>query len=568
MTEPTTQQSTSGTASPSEQPMEEGQLIFGAVRALFFSAFIMILIGAIWGEVYSGIGISVSDALILGLASTVCSFLGLSLPLLAIWGCALVTGYRLNWILGKPLNPSAIAALAANLAFVVLTMFVSLASVAASNSSTPPPLFKPLFNSASGIAFLYCGSLLFQFTARIAVTKRIAHHNALAGRKLYSEPPCHIQFRIRQLMILTLVIAIAMVFVKELSARALLPNLMLSIVISMVTLGAAFYPAILMSASFSKKFGKVQLKPWERGRPLKLHPDASVGAAEPEQTQDDSLTNSEVKSDDSEALVIPISQYPKKAVSYDEHLAVVKWTSCSGGIFAMGLLVIVQFSKACHHQTNFYFSELAGAFLVGIPAFFFVWILSRLVHGVLWTLLEQRCKPGTIAALTGGAIGGTGTLLLLSVFELVHVNYQGSFSLHSNNLFPLASVLYGSLVGQAMSRMGIKIHGFRAGFSQEKYQALATDSLQARSTWLKPLLLSASCWCIFVASNRGTDPSVEKFLLELLTGTTGCMSAVWPLANSFVRSVRVAPKKRQIAESLPQLSPRSTPLGNDKPMQV
>ena len=520
--------------------MEEGQLIFGAVRALFFSAFIMILIGAIWGEAYSGIGSSVGNALILGLASTVCSFLGLSLPLLAIWGCALVTGYRLNWILGKPLNPSAIAALAANLAFVVLTMFVSLAS--ASNSSTPPPLI----NSTAGIAFLCCGSLLFQFTARIAVTKRIAHHNALAGRKLYSEPPCHIQFRIRQLMILTLIIAIAMVFVKELSAKALLPNLILVIVISTVTLGAAFYPAILMSASFSKKFGKVQLKPWERGRPLKLHPDGSVGPAEPELKQDDSLANSEVKSDNSEALVIPIPQYLQKAVSYDEHLAVVNWTSLSGGIFVMGLLAIVQVSKACHHQTNFHFSQLAEALLAGIPAFFFVWILSRLVHGVLWTLLEQRCKPGTIAALTGGAIGGSGTLLLLSVLELLHINYQGSFSLHSYNLFPLASVLYGSLVGQVMSRMGIKIHGFRAGFSQEKYQALATDSLQARSTWLKPLLLSASCWCIFVASNGGTDSSGDNFLLEVLTGTIGCMAAVWPLANLLVRSVRVAPKKRQI----------------------
>jgi len=192
--------------------------------------------------------------------------------------------------------------------------------------------------------------------------------------------------------------------------------------------------------------------------------------------------------------------------------------------------------------------------------------LSNVILRALWTCFKRLCRPGTLAAITGGFIGVLGTLAVLGIiFELLHFDHQGSFSLEANNSFPLAMVLYGSLVGQAMGRMGIKIHGFRAGFSEEEYQTLATDSLRARSTWLKPLLLSASCWCIFLASS---GPSTEEFLTQLLTGAIGCMSTTWPLANLLVRSARVAPKKRQIAESLPQLSPRPTPLGNDKPMPV
>jgi len=79
---------------------------------------------------------------------------------------------------------------------------------------------------------------------------------------------------------------------------------------------------------------------------------------------------------------------------------------------------------------------------------------------------------------------------------------------------------------------------------------------RVRSTWLKPLLLSTSCWCISLALNGTTDQSIYSWLLEILTGMVGCMFAVWPLANVLARVARVAPKHQ--ATTPPQLVPMPT----------
>ena len=551
MTEPTNPQSFSGTASPLEKPMDEGQLLFCAIRALLFSAFIMIFLGAVGGEVYRGTHSSVGSMLALALAGTICAYIGFAIPMFGLWGCAVAIGHRLNWLFDKPLNPSAIAALAANFAFLVPVMYVSAA--------------LEFFNSAFGIAFLFVGSLLFQSTARIAVTRKIAHHNALAGRKLYIEPPCQVQFQIRQLLILTLLFAVGLAIAQSSPVKTALPNLLPLMGISAAMMAAAFYPAILASASFSKKFGKVRLKSWERGRC-----DENASLIEPEYTQVNSLSNTEAEVNKLQALVTPTPKYQKntlKTFILDECTTAVNWISCSGGIFAMGVLIIVEISRATHHGADFFSSNLAGAILVGIPGLVCIWILSAMMHGVLWTLFERLCKPGTLAAITGGTIGALGTFLMLGAIELVHFNHLGFISLDANNLFPLAMVLYGSLVGQAMGRMGIKVHRYRAGFSEEEYQALATDSPRARSTWLQPLLLSTFCWCIFLAVNGETAQSISNALLEILTGVTGCMFAVWPLANILVRFTRVAPKP----QAMPQpASFRSAPIStsSENPLQI
>lgn len=531
MTEPTNQPSFRGTATSSEKPMEEGQLCLQTAQALFISAFIMALVGAIGYGVCSGLHTSVGSTLAMGLSGAICALLGLAVPLIGAWGGAVVIGCRLNWLFDKPLNPSAIAALAANFAFLVAAM---LATGVACNQ----PMI--LLNSALGIIFLFSGSLLFQFTARIAITRQILRHNALAGHKLYIEPPCQFRFRIRQLMILTLVFAIGLALIQQSPVRAVLPKLLQLMGISMAILATVFYPAFVASARFSKKFSKVRLKPWERRKPEPW---------ERRKPEDKKL----------EALMIPIPKYQAKATGYDKYRTAGNWLNCSGGIFALGLLVISQISRTIHHDADFIFLELIFAIPLGGYGFVFTWILSSIILRILWAFFEHLCRPGTLVAIAGGFIGALGTFIVLGICELLHFDHRGFFSLDANNLFPLAMVLFGSLVGQAMGRMGIKVHGFRAGVSAAEYQALATDSLRIRSTWIKPLLLSASCWCIFLALNGATDQSIQNSLLEMLTGMIGCMFTVWPLANMLVRAARVAPKHQAIPQpASPQLVPMPT----------
>ena len=520
--------------------MDEGQLLFCSVRSLLLSAFIMTFIGAIGYDIYSRAYYTFGSLLILGLTSATCAFLGLGIPLVGLGGCAAVIGHRLNWILEKPLNPSAIAALAANFAFLVVMLIISAAD-------------PPLLTSALGIAFLFGGSLLFQATARIAITKQIRRHNALAGHKPYVEPPCQVQFRIRQLLLLTLVLAVGLALIQGLSAKAMLPLIGLSTVIMI----SIFYPAILVSTSFSRKFSKVRLKPWERGKADYISIDGNTRLAG-DQTRGNSLSNTDAETNKLEALVIPPPQYQKTTDRFDECMAAVNWISCSGGGFAMGVLVIVAMSKAVHHGADLFSPDLVGVILVGIPGFVCIWVLSAMMNLVLWTLFVRLCKPGTLAAITGGAIGALGTFLMLCAIELVHCNYLGFINLDADNLFPLAMVLYGSLVGQVMGRMAIKVNRFRIGFSEEEYQALATDSLRAGSTWVKPLLLSVFCWCISLALNNGAaDHSIQNLLLAVLTGVFGCMFAVWPLANILARCARVAP------QAVPQpISAQLAPMPN------
>ena len=104
-----------------EKTIDESDLVNRSAGALFLTGFLLTLVGSIVLEVQSGIRNSVIEMVFVGAASSLCTFIGLAIPLFASWGCVVAIGSRINWMFGKPLNPSAIAALAANDAFLAVS---------------------------------------------------------------------------------------------------------------------------------------------------------------------------------------------------------------------------------------------------------------------------------------------------------------------------------------------------------------------------------------------------------------------------------------------------------------
>ena len=191
-------------------------------------------------------------------------------------------------------------------------------------------------------------------------------------------------------------------------------------------------------------------------------------------------------------------------------------------------------------------------------------VLAKVGLAILGALFGGLARPGTLAAFTGGVIGALGGLLVVAIPELVHFNHlNGSLILGANNLFPIAVVLYSTLVGQAVGRIGIKAHGFRLGVAEEKYQAHATSPAEAASAWRVPLLASAFCWCIFMTLSGMSDEFKLQLggeaLLEVFVVLFACLFTVWPLANFLVRMVTVSLSSRYLNQpGSAKLTPVST----------
>ncbi len=546
------------TAATMEKPIDEGELVSRSAGAMFLTAFVLTLVGSIVLVAQNGPRNSVIEIVGIGAGSAFCPFIGLAIPLFASWGCTVAIGHRINWMFGNPLNPSAIAALAANVAFLVA--FLLAEAVVYSSSNTVMIDGGPL------LAFLFLGSLWFQVAARVAVAKQIAHHNALAGRKLYTEPPCHVQFRIHQLLIMMFLVAFSLALLNQTLDKAVLMELMVLAGSVTVVLVAVFYPAILLTAGFQKRFGKVRLKPWEQPRALPSSlagTNADLTASERVQVESNEDTRAEVVMPE---LLISTQKNPESTkVSWlAGHGDAVCWISCSGSLFAIWLVAIIELSKAVHGESG---NHLGGMFLVipaGLLGLLLSLVLARILLGILGELFGELARPGTLAAFTGGVIGVLGSFLVVAIPELVHFNHlNGSLILGANNLFPLAAVLYGSLVGQTVGRIGIMTHGARLGVAEEKYQAHATSPASAASAWRMPLLVSALCWCIFMTLNRVSDqykfqPSGQA-LLEVLVVLFACLFVAWPLANFLVRMVTVAFSRRYLNRTVAaKLTPSST----------
>ena len=542
-----------------EKTIDESDLVNRSAGALFLTGFLLTLVGSIVLEVQSGIRNSVIEMVFVGAASSLCTFIGLAIPLFASWGCVVAIGSRINWMFGKPLNPSAIAALAANVAFLVAFMLAE-AVVSASSKIV-------LFGSGSCLVFLFFGSLWFQVAARVSVAKQIAHHNAMAGRKPYTEPPCHVQFRIRQMLILMFVVAFSLALLNQLLDKAALTGLMTVGGVIAAILATVFYPAILLSESFQKRFGKVRLKWWEQPRTLSnglTGENADLAASERMQVESDEDARDEVVMP--EPLISTQKNPESTTVSWlAGHGDAVSWISCSGSLFAIWLVVIVELSKAVHGENGFH---AGGMFLVipaGLVGLLLSFALAKVGLAILGALFGGLTRPGTLAAFAGGVIGALGGLLVVAIPELVHFNHlNGSLILGANNLFPIAVVLYSTLVGQAVGRIGIKTHGFRLGVAEEKYQAHATSPVGAASAWRVPLLVSVFCWCIFMTLSGMSDEFKLQLgggeaLLEVSVVLFACLFTIWPVANFLVRMVTMSFRRRYLNQpGSAKLTPAST----------
>ena len=296
--------------------------------------------------------------------------------------------------------------------------------------------------------------------------------------------------------------------------------------------------------------------------------NADLAASEWVQVESDGDAHDEVVMP--EPLISKLKNPESTTVSWlAGHGHAVSWISYSGSLFAIWLVVIVELSKAVHgaaHGENGFHAD--GMFLI-IPASLLGLLLSLVLAkvglAILGALFGGLARPGTLAAFTGGVIGALGGLLVVAIPELVHFNHlNGSLILGANNLFPIAVVLYSTLVGQAVGRIGIKAHGFRLGVAEEKYQAHATSPAEAASAWRVPLLASAFCWCIFMTLSGMSDEFKLQLgggeaLLEVSVVLFVCLFTIWPLANFLVRMVTMSFRRRYLNRPVSaKMTPAST----------
>jgi len=230
---------------PVETALDEDRLVERSWRPLLLACFVMISVISTTLTIFHGRR-SVVETVIECIVMTGCMFIGMSILLFAAWGVLVLGGKRLNWMFDKPLNPSAVAALTASGAFAFAHTIMSGALFIDTNSTEVSLL--PL------IAIAISGLLLIQVFVRVSIENTIAHHNAIAGRKIYTEPPCEMQFRIRQVMVMTFVLSVGLALLTRTGVEFLLPILLTWTIATAVL----FYPAAIISRWFVRRFCKVK----------------------------------------------------------------------------------------------------------------------------------------------------------------------------------------------------------------------------------------------------------------------------------------------------------------------
>ena len=532
---------------PVEIELDEFRLVEGTCRPILGAGFVTTLLSSIALSIAIRFYPSVVDCIFQGIMNALFSFIGLGAALFLGWGMAVWLGSRLNSILGKPLNPSAVAALAAAFGFGLAH------TIASSGFAMDASIEHPATVIFTIVAVL--GSLLFQTVARVRVKRDIARHNLRAGRKPYTEPPCHVRFQIRQMMILMVAISLFLAFAMQLAGG----NLVLLAALWGILAASAFYPAIFAAQWVDQKLGRVKLKSWEQHRSNDWQPEMEPQAAtaqlanlsQSHTEKSESGTESPVGAQhvDVAQLVGPLPgvRSAVKFSSYDAMSSALKWIGFAGGAFGCLLLIFLEASMAIHHESI----ARVGLFLAFpsvIAGMIFASSLSgftMLCLGLINFSTGERIRTGTIAALAGGLVGSFGAWILLCVIEVVHFSpWTGAVDFSTaNNLFPLAAILLASLMGQTYGRLGVKIYGHQCGLEFEKYQYESTGPAWGRFT-LVALILSVCAWVVVVGHNQSVHPqTMSDFFATVIVGAFARTLLVWPAANLLARSVRVAPKR-------------------------
>ena len=525
-----------------ETEMDERRLIDRTCKPILAAGFFLTFLSCTAISITANPTLTVGARLWLGMTSGLGVSIVLLIPLFISWGVSAYLGGRLNSILGEPLNPSAVAALAAGIAFGVAHTIASAAFTSvlfAANSSLHGA--SPTTCAIIGVF----GSLVFQTVARVRIKRDIARHNARAGRKLYTESPCDVRFKIQQMMIVTVVVSVLL----AITMRMANANLVIFATLWGVFTAAAFYPAIVAANWFDQKLGSVKLKSWEEPRRCDSDFESETSASQPVDQSDPATLRPvvDVAVNTNDKYLEPMPNYRSAArfTSSDVMSSAVNWIGFAGAAFGLLLTVALEACSAINGE-----QVIVGGMILVIPTVFAGLIAAFMLSGFAMLILTmvnfsigEPMRMGTMAAFAGGLVGSFGAWMLLGAFRLVHfVPYNGALDFSTtNNLFPLAMILLAALMGQTLGRFGVKKCGYRNGLTQDEYQSQSTGPVLSRFTPIV-LILSACASIMVVAQNEGAKIQGMDYIVMGVLGAFACTMLVWPVANFLAHAVSVAPK--------------------------
>lgn len=517
--------------------LNEFRLVEGTCKPILTAGFFTISLSCIAISIVLRPYPSIVDSFLAGVAGAFCSTIGLTIPLFLGWGFSIFLGMRLNSILGKPLNPSGVAALSAGFGFAVAHT-MSAAGLVFDLHVVP-------FGLAVFAIVAVLGSLLFQTVARVHVKREVTRHNLRAGRKPYRESPCHVRFQIWQMMVLIAAVSLFL----GLAIRVADGSFVLLVTLWSVLTATAFYPATVIAPWVDQKLGCVTLKPWEEYRQHDWQADLEKQIATLAQTDDALPSNAMSKEPYVEDRVRdPLPNYRNAArfTSFDAMSSATKWISFSGGAFGLLCVIFLETSKAFFQGST----DVAGLFMAlpcilgGLLFAAFAAAIATTFLGVINFLTGEQLSNGTLAAIAGGVVGSLGAWMLLCGLEVVHfIPWNGAVDFSAeDNRFPLAILLLASLMGQTFGRLGVKRCGRQCGLSFEKYQSEATGRFFSRYS-LFVLILSVCAWVFVYGHNAsGHKMAMEGHLGTVVLGAIACTLTVWPFANLLARYANAAPK--------------------------